>query len=148
MKIKILKWTGWITGIFLVLFIALGIHLYFVTDNFYQSKGPQLQMGRIDFQQDVDSTDAVKIQAAVNQIAGVEKSYFNLEDDILVFAFYNDQQTTESIYIKLMSTGNYKAEKFVAAQDAGIAGCPVMSGKSATGGLLLLYKNIFSIFNL
>lgn len=148
MKIKILKWAAWTSAGIVVLFIALGIHLYFVTDHFYQSKGPQLQMGRIDFKESIDSTDAIQIRGFVNNIDGVQKSYFNLKDDILVFAFYNDKQTSQNIYDRLMASGNYEADKYVVPEDEKLSGCPVMSGEGATGGLLLLYKNIFSIFNL
>lgn len=148
MKIKILKWAAWISAGIVVLFIALGIHLYFVTDHFYQSKGPQLQMGRVDFNEPIDSTEAIQIRGFVNNIDGVQKSYFNLKDNILVFVFYNDKQTSQNIYDRLMASGNYKADKYVVPEDAELSGCPVMSGEGATGGLLLLYKNIFSIFNL
>lgn len=147
MKRKILKFTTWSLGVLLILFIALGIHLYFVTGHFYQAKGPQLQMSRIDFNQPVDSVEGAKIQSFVNHIDGVQKSYFNLEDDILVYAFYNDRQTSQNVFNELMASGDYNAEKYVVSEDDKKTGCPAMSGGSVTG-LLLVYKNLFSLFNL
>lgn len=145
MKRKMIRWTVITLSVFVVLFFALGIHLYYVTDNFYQPKGPQLQLARIDFQQPVDSLQGAEIQRCVNNIDGVQKSYFNLHDDILVYSFYAGEQNTEQVYNLLMHSGAYEARRFVVDETQAAAGCPVM-GKE-TSGLLNVYKTIFSVFN-
>lgn len=75
MQGKILKWGLIGLSVFVILFLSLGIHLYYVTDNFYQNElsKPQIQLSRIDFKEDIDSTEAKQIQTFVNGIEGIQK---------------------------------------------------------------------------
>lgn len=148
MRSKLIKRSLIGLSVIVVLFLALGIHLYYVTDNFYQQTGSNanLQMSRIDFKQDVDSTEAIKISSTVNSLEGVQKSYFNVKDNILVYSYYKGKQTSQNVYDKLMASGNYVADKFTVSADEMTSGCPVLEGNKSAEGLLLVYKKLFSIF--
>jgi len=147
MKRKIIKWSIIVTSVAAILFLALGVHLYYVTDNFYQEQRalPQLQLGRIDFQQPVDSATAKIIQAKVKSIPGVQKTYFNIADKILVYSFYNTAQNAENIFASFNQTNNIPATRYVVAEADKTKGCPAMSDE-AQSGLILIYKKMFSIF--
>ena len=133
---------------FLILFLSLGIHLYYVTDNFYQNEisKPQLQLSRINFNDDVDSTEAKKIQTFVNDIEGIQKSYFNIQDDILVYSYYVGKQSSDNVFQLLSNAIPISAERFVVSAEKMQSGCPAMQKNGETSGLLNVYKVLFSIF--
>jgi hypothetical protein len=64
MRRKILKWSMIAASVVVILFLALGIHLYYVTDNFYQNTpaNSSIRLARIDFDQPVDSVVANRDQ--------------------------------------------------------------------------------------
>jgi len=147
MKRKIIKWSLITASVAVILFLALGIHLYYVTDNFYQNQrsGPQLQLGRIDFKQPIDSIQAADLQSKLKQVPGVQKTYFNIEDQILVYSFYNTEQSADKIFASFNAGNTVPAERYIVAEEDKMKGCPAMSGK-AQSGLLLVYQKLFSIF--
>jgi hypothetical protein len=147
MRRKILKWSMIAASVVVILFLALGIHLYYVTDNFYQNTpaNSSIRLARIDFDQPVDSVEANKIKQKVNTLPGVEKSYFNISDNILVYSYNKDVQSPDNVYKQVMNQHNYQATRFVVAEKDMSSGCPAMSDK-ASSGLLLIYKKMFSIF--
>ena len=147
MKRKIIKWSLITASVAVILFLALGVHLYYVTDNFYQDQRtqPQLQLGRIDFQQPIDSAEAKIIQAKVKTIPGVQKTYFNIPDQTLVYSFYNHEQNAANVFASFNQTNTIPATRYVVAEADKASGCPAMSD-NAQSGLLFVYKTIFSIF--
>ncbi len=126
-----------------VLFMALGVHLYYVTDNFYSPKGPQLQLARIDMHKDLSEQEIACVRSAVDAMPSVSKTYYNADDDILVYAYTVGEQTQQNIYQKVLATGNISAKQFIPDAKTVASGCPVRSNE--TSGLLALYKNIFSL---
>ncbi len=148
MQGKILKWGLIGLSVFVILFLSLGIHLYYVTDNFYQNEPskPQLQLSRIDFKEDVDSTEAKQIQSFVNGIEGIQKSYFNIQDDILVYSYYAGKQNSETVFQLVNNETHLIGEKFIVSAEQSQSGCPAMQKNGETSGLLNVYKVMFSIF--
>lgn len=148
MQGKILKWGLIGLSVFVILFLSLGIHLYYVTDNFYQNElsKPQIQLSRIDFKEDIDSTEAKQIQTFVNGIEGIQKSYFNIKDDILVYSYYAGKQNSETVFKLLTEATHVIGEKFYVSSDKVNSGCPAMQKNGETSGLLKVYKVMFSIF--
>lgn len=146
MRRKILKWSMITASVVVILFLALGIHLYYVTDNFYQNTpaNSSIRLARIDFAQPVDSIEANRIKQSVNNLPGVEKSYFNIKDNILVYSYNKDVQSPNNVYKQVMNQNNYLATRFVVAEEDMSSGCPAMSDK-ASSGLLMIYKKMFSI---
>lgn len=147
MKRKIIKWSLITASVAVILFLALGIHLYYVTDNFYQNQRntPQLQLGRIDFKQPIDSIQAADLQTKLKQVPGVQKTYFNIQDRILVYSFYNTEQSAEKIFITFSAVNTVPAERYIVAEADKMKGCPAMGDKTQSG-LLLVYQKLFSIF--
>jgi hypothetical protein len=147
MRRKILKWTVITSCVALILFLALGVHLYYVTDNFYQDQrnAPQLQLGRIDFKQPIDSVQAAELQFKLKQVPGVQKTYFNIQDQILVYSFYNTEQDAATIFASFNNGNTVPAERYIVAEEDKMKGCPAMSDKTQSG-LLMVYQKLFSIF--
>lgn len=131
-------------GIGLALFLALGIHLYQVTDHFYAPQGPQYQLARIDFYAPLNAEEITQVRSAVQHLPGVQKAYYNTNDHILVYAYTVGELDQQRVYDQLMQNGNYTASRFIPDQQMLASGCPVLSDNSSS--LLNLYKELFSIF--
>ncbi|MGC4021511.1 MAG: hypothetical protein QM734_06010 [Cyclobacteriaceae bacterium] len=44
---------------------------------------------------------------------GVESTHFNVPDGILVYTYVIGKQTSENVFNQLMSSGNYKAKRYI-----------------------------------
>lgn len=134
-KQKLLKIAMWTTSIFAVLTIVLITHIYLVTRKIdYPNK--TLQLSRIDFKQPVNAAEAGTIKAFVQHQPGVNHAMFNPDTGILIYTYANDKQTSLNVYNQLMSSGNYKAERFIVPESAAANGCPVMGDKDSFNGKL------------
>lgn len=131
-------------GIGLALFLALGIHLYQVTDHFYAPQGPQYQLARIDFHAPLNAEEVSHVRSTVQQLQGVQKAYYNAGDNILVYAYTIGAQDQQRVYDHVMQSGNYSASRFIPDQQTLASGCPVLAENSSS--LPNLYKDLFSIF--
>jgi len=127
MAISTLRKLGF--GILGSVLFCLGIlvaHVYAAT---HREHPHVRQLSRIDFKEKPDSAKAMEIRSFIQQIPGVESSYFNVSDGILVFTFDIENQTSEHIFSLLQKTGPFKAKRFVADPEKVASGCPVL-GKS------------------
>ena len=140
---KVFRWSLISFGIAFLLFMALGVHLYYVTDNFYAPKGPQTQLARIDFHQQLSAEEIGTVRKTVDALPSVQKTYFNTQDNILVYAYTVGEQDQQFIYDQVMQSGKFNASRFVVDEKLKTSGCPVLAKE--TSGLLGLYKNIFSL---
>ncbi len=140
---RIVRWSLISFGIAFLLFMILGVHLYYVTDNFYAPKGPQTQLARIDFHQQLSAEEVGTVRKTVDALPSVQKTYFNTQDNILVYAYTVGEQDQQFVYEQVMQSGKFNASRFVVNEQLTSSGCPVMAKE--TSGLLGLYKNIFSL---
>ena len=98
-----------------VLFVALIIHLAMVIKD-KQVEPDDRQLSRIDFTQKVDSAEAGKIRSFVAHLDGIESTFFNVKDGILVYTYSLQKQNSQGVYDQLMRSGNYKAKRFTVSQ--------------------------------
>lgn len=112
----------------IVLSGALVLHILSVSKP--RPTRPMIQLARIDFQQKIDSLEAQKIVAFVNSQNGIDKAYFNVPDQILVFGFLVDEQNATAVFNKVIEYGNYKATKYVVDKEMASNGCPVIDKTS------------------
>lgn len=107
-----------------LLAIVLCVHIYQVTRPPVANEST-LSMARIDFKQDLDKEDSVKITTWLYKQQGVEHVYCNTETKTAVFSFYpvktNATELTKSLAMNL----DYRAERFMPSAAAMKGGCPV-----------------------
>lgn len=129
----------WSSSIVSVLALVLVVHIYMVTHK-DKSDQPMIQLSRIDFKQEIDSTEAGRIRSFVAQLEGVKSTYFNVQDNILVYTYALDKQSSTNVYNKLMAYGKYNAERYtVDAATAAKSGCPIGAGKNSVSYHLTSY---------
>lgn len=130
MKInKKVKWiAGGLFGIIALLFITLVVHILMVTPKSYDNMS--LQLSRIDFKEPIDSAKAKVINAQLRSIDGVENTYFNIKDGILVYTHNLNKVDSQKAFDALLEKGNYKAERFVVTDQMKNSGCPIMDRNS------------------
>lgn len=129
-KRSVIKFLLWTSGIALLLFIVLVVHIYMVTKP-VKYDNADLQLARIDFRQELDSAEAATVQHTVKAMPGIVNVFLNRHDRTLVYGYRQGKQTSEEVYNTLMRSGNYKAERFVLSEAQKSSGCPVMQGKGS-----------------
>jgi hypothetical protein len=130
-----------------VLFLAtLAIHIYMVTPaKTVKSDNRVRQLSRIDFTQDIDSAEAEKIRGFVAGLDGIESTYFNVPDDVLVYTYTVGKQNSENVFNKVMAFGNYNAQRYIVAAAQANNGCPVgAEEKSFTGKFTSYLSHMFN----
>ncbi len=129
MRAKFIKWTIASLATVLVLFLVLVVHIYLVT----KDKDPRnRQLARIDFMENVDSLDAMKIKNTVLGMHGVDAAHFNLEDNILVYSYNPDMQSQEYISSAIQQIFNYNFKPFKVDAEALSGACPIIDKSSFT----------------
>lgn len=139
---KILKIAAISLSVAAVLFVALIIHLGMVIKD-KQVEPDGRQLSRIDFIQKVDSAEAGKIRSFVAHLDGVESTFFNVKDGILVYTYSLQKQNSQSVYEQLMRSGNYKAKRFVVSEEQAATGCPAMGGNKS-----FIYSMAYAVKNM
>ncbi len=132
----------WSGSVFILLCAVLVVHIYLVTKS-HKSKGDTRQLSRIDFKQPVDATEASKIRSFVKHLNGVQSTFFNVDNGILVYTYLRDKQTSENVYNQLIKFGNYKAERFKVDESAP-TGCPIIDKKSFTYTVSSYIQKLFN----
>lgn len=120
---------------------VLAVHIYQVTRPKI-TDAERVVMARVDFKQDIDSTEAHAITNWLYNQKGVEHVLCNPETNIAVFTFYPVQANANDIIEDLKLAGNYKAERYLPDATAMQKGCPV-SPNSGSNGISGFFKNIF-----
>lgn len=138
-KGKFLKLFIWSGSSLLVLSAILVIHIYLVTRVGKNQDERVRQLSRIDFKQNIDAQEANKIRSFVNGLSGVENSYFNLDNDILVYSYLVGKQNSFNVYNKLVAFGNYKAVRYVVNETNAKSGCPIGTDKTSISYKLSAY---------
>ncbi len=126
-----------------ILFGVLVIHIYMVTKS-KMAQPDNRQLSRIDFTQKPDSVEANRIRSLVAHLDGVESTFFNVKDGILVYTYSLKKQNSIGVYNKVMSSGNYQAKRFVVDASQAPKGCPAMGGNGSF--MSILSASITKIF--
>jgi hypothetical protein len=101
------------------------------------------QLSRIDFKQPIDSLEAIKIKQFVAHLDGIESTYFNVPDHILIFTYVVGKQTSDNVYNQLVNYGHYKAERYMVGATTAKKGCPVMDDNSVSYKLTSYVSQLF-----
>ena len=126
-KLKIA--VGSIFMIFFLLFLVLVVHI--ATAKPLEVDNASLQISRIDFKEPIDSLKAKEIHRNLKSIPGVKTDRLNKETGVLVFFHDIKVADSKTIYNKLMTIGDYKAERFVLPKELeNKTACPVMTEDS------------------
>lgn len=126
-----------------ILFSVLVIHIYMVTKSKNDDKRIR-QLARIDFKQELDSTQALQIKNKVLSMDGVDAAYFNLKDKTFVYSFNPQEQNADNVFITLMKSNAYKAIRFRVDDEQLANGCPVIDKSSLTYQFSNLVQNVFN----
>ena len=126
-KLKIA--VGSIFMIFFLLFLVLVVHI--ATAKPLEVDNASLQISRIDFKEPIDSLKAKEIHRNLISISLVKTDRLNKETGVLVFFHDIKVADSKTIYNKLMTMGDYKAERFVLPKELeNKTACPVMTEDS------------------
>jgi hypothetical protein len=119
--IRILQVTG---AVVLILAAVLSIHIYQVTRP-PKADATTVSLARIDFKQDLNKEDSVKITSWLYKQQGVEHVYCNLDSKTAVFSFYPVKVNATDVATSLAMNLNYKAARYIPSAEAMKGGCPV-----------------------
>lgn len=140
-KKLILKLTGGLVALLAILFITLVIHVGKVSIAKKNDKR-NIQLSRIDFNEDINTEQAAAIKGYVASLDGVCGVNMNTDSDILIYMFDPLKQTSENVFAQLTRTTHYKAERYI-VNTADIAkGCPAFAEKSGFSKAVLYCANI------
>jgi hypothetical protein len=144
-KKTIIKICLGLLSIVLILFAVLVFHIKSVIEKKTAERINQRQLSRIDFKEHVDSTEAYKIKNFVASLDGVNGTYFNIPDGVLIYSYKMNEQNSKDVYDKVMHFGNYKAERYVlsAQQAQAMGGCPMKITDHSFYGYLTTYVTKF-----
>ena len=133
-----------VLSITLIFVAVLFVHIYMVS-NKHQVNPNERQLSRIDFKQNINASEASKISAFVRSLPGVDATFFNAQDGILVYTYQLNKQNSMHVFAKLMAFGHYKAERYVVSADAAKSGCP--AGMQNLGMMASINKYATQLFN-
>lgn len=135
---KRLSYAAWIGGLLLLSFLLFSVYIYSsVTAGL--PAGPPLQMSRIDFQTELDSTTANRIRQVVQQMEGVRHAYCNIPAGILVYSHDPRVQPAGQVFARVTEQFSLPARRFVVDAQMAASSCPVTGDHSIfmqVGGFL------------
>lgn len=118
-----------ITGLFVIGFGVLVVHIYQVTHK-PKSDYDKRQMARIDFLEPINANQATEIQAYTKSLPGVDHTFFNIQNSILVYSFINDKQTSSNVFTQLTKHLPFKAKAYTVSEQDMAQGCPAIGNKN------------------
>jgi hypothetical protein len=140
------KITIGLLSLVVLFFATLAIHIYMVLPAPKVNSDARVrQLSRIDFNQQIDSAEAQKIQGFVANMEGIESTYFNVPDNVLVYTYTVGKQNSDVVYNKLMAFGKYNAQKYVVTTQQASTGCPIDTKEKTFTGMFSAY--MAHIFN-
>lgn len=128
---KIIRIVSVLSGVALLLFIVLVVHIAMVT-NPKDKPHYGIQLSRIDFNTPLDSQEVNDISAYIKTIKGVGNTMYNYEYNNLVFSHQLADVSGQEVYEQLVSEKHVDATRFYLTPEeiAKTAKCPVMKDKS------------------
>ena len=137
-KIKIAALS--VLGFLLLMFAILVYHIA----NARPLENSTIQVSRIDFDKPFDSLSTIEIKQKLHTIDGV-KSEIIVKRNVVVYFHDNRIADSKKVYDKLMTKGNYKAERFVLPETlANKQVCPVMKKDGISYKFTKLVQGIFN----
>lgn len=141
-KIKIAALT--VSGIALLLFAVLIVHIAVMVKGRSPLSQPTVQMARIDFKQNLEPARAVSIENRIRSLKGVKATYFNPGSHIMIYTFDNRQNNAEHIYREAVKPSGIVAVRYVPSSKELASGCPAMDGNSFYGKLTDIVASIIN----
>lgn len=118
-----------IAGLFVIGFGVLVVHIYQVTHQ-PKSDYEKRQMARIDFLEPINANQAAEIQAYTKSLPGVDHTFFNIQNGILVYSFIHDKQTSSNVFAQLTKHLPFKAKAYTVSEQDMAQGCPAIGNKN------------------
>ncbi len=110
----------------LLVVVALFIHIWIVAGKPAKHLAVT-QLARIDFEQPLDSSQALALRSEVQGLPGVTHCYINVPDGKLVYSYDLTEQTSQAVFSRVARISPVPCKAFhVDAQDLA-AGCPAMA---------------------
>ncbi|TXC76206.1 heavy-metal-associated domain-containing protein [Luteibaculum oceani] len=132
-------------SIMIVLVAILAVHIYMVTGNGPKHPTANWQLGKIDFQEPLDSLQTVSAKKAIWSVAGVKQAVFHPEGKNVVFAINtNGDLTHDKVYEQFSTKIDFQAELFQPSGEQLAASCPVIDEESITYKLGSYFQNLFA----
>lgn len=125
------------------LFVAtLLIHIVVMV----QGKSPlpfaTTQIARIDFNEEINPTQAQIIEDKFREFQGVKSTHFNLDDGILVYTFDNRLNDSKQIYDGFMKESNLLGSRYIVSEEDLSRGCPAIDNDSFYGKLTQVVSKV------
>lgn len=124
-----------ILGLVCLLFVTLIAHVIIMIKEMRTLPYATIQRARADFKQPVDSLNALQIENKVMAQPGVESTYFNPREYILVYTFDNRVNNAQNIYDKVIKNDGFKSVRYIVSATDLSKGCPVMNDNNFYGKL-------------
>jgi hypothetical protein len=131
-------------GLVFLFFAVLIVHIAIMVKGRPAPANAMIQMARADFREPVDAQSAAKIQNNIKSLKGVESTYFNLKDHIVVYTYNNKVNTAQHIYDVAIKDVGFRSVRYTVSQNDLSKGCPVLNNNSFYGRLT---EKVASIVN-
>ena len=121
-----------------MLFLSFSFYMYDKTVGDLPP-GPPLQLSRIDFSQSVDTNMGNAIRSKVKHLKGVGHTFFNHQDDVLVFSHDPKVINANEVVDVVEETFLIPANRFQPTEEMKTSGCPITGGNTVfmqVGGFL------------
>jgi hypothetical protein len=114
-----------VLSLVLLLALVLGVHIYQVKNQMAENANKnQLLLGRIDFLSDVDTPQAAQIATQIKAMPGIENVHCNIENDIVVYTFWSQQNTAKNVHLALTQNIDIPSKLYTVSQEQLSTGCP------------------------
>ncbi|MGB0165307.1 MAG: hypothetical protein ACPF8V_00500 [Luteibaculum sp.] len=125
--------------------IAISLHVNAASENLRKHGTANWQLGKIDFDQDLDSLTKAQAQAAIWKVNGIKQAVFNEKSKTMVFAYQNNGELShQAVYDQFMANGDFKASLYRPSEESLASGCPVMNNNSFFNKLGKFIQGLFS----
>ncbi len=131
-------------SILFLLTLTLAVHLFLV--KIKPKPQGQLALGRIDFNQTLDSKKAQSIRDYAASLTGVQNAFCNQLEGTLVFIYSPSKQNPEEIFHKVKYYSQLPAKRYMPRPASSGGGCTAGFGENSTASKAISFisKTILS----
>ena len=126
----------------LALLVVLFVHIYMVTRPNTDSATNNWQLGRIDFEQTLNSEEAILAKTAMKQIPGIQHVYVNNNHGTLVYSYNLGEKTNDEVFAEFSQKTSFKIKPYESKNPNGAEGCPVLDKSSLTYRVGNFFQNV------